>query len=546
MGIIIKNGLIVDGTGNPKYKADLLIEGDKIKAIGKDLSALEAKVLDATDKIVAPGFIDMHNHSDLTLFQSLKVEPYIMQGCTTLVIGMCGLGICPANEKVKEHYFDFLNKAFISTGYNFENLPDYFNTIEREGGVSINLAFFIPQGNVRACILGSDERSATQEELDAMKEIVKINMEAGAFGMSTGLVYPPGSITSTEELIELSKVISKYDGIYDSHMRNEGAGVIDIGMSELVRIAREANVRAHISHWSVISKYAYKLTPKVINYIKSAQEEGLQITADTTVYDDGSTSLSFILLPTWVFQDFEKNLSDPELRKKIISEVFQKLYSMFLADAPFYIKLIPKGILKKMIFKGLAKTTGIISVTKNTQIEGKSIFDALKELYPEKNLEDGLLDLIKEEEGGIMIRVQHKDEVKSVIPIFKQEFVCPSSDGFLEMEKNTHPRSYGAFARVLQRWVREMQIVSLEEAIRKMTSLPATILRLPDRGLLKEGYKADITIFDADKIKEKGTLQNGRQYPEGIEHVIVNGVLTVEQGNHTGERKGEVLKNIKS
>ncbi|MHA1688738.1 MAG: N-acyl-D-amino-acid deacylase family protein [Promethearchaeota archaeon] len=543
MSILIKNGLVVDGSGAKAYKADILIEGDKILKIGKNIAKEGAKVIDATGRIVSPGFIDMHNHSDLTLFQSLNVEPYILQGCTTLVVGMCGLGISPANEKLKEHYFDFLNKAFISTEQIFETLQDYFDAIKKNGGVSINLAFFIPQGNVRACVMGSDERPATEKELEAMKEIVRENMKAGAFGLSSGLVYPPGSITPTEELIELSKVVSEFDGLYDSHMRNEGSGIIDIGMSELVRIAREAKVRAHISHWSVISKYAIDMTPKVIEYIKKAREEGLQITADTTVYDDGSTSLSFILLPTWVFQDFENNLTDPIMRKKIIDEVFQKLYSMFLADAPFYIKLIPKIILKKMIFKGLAKNTEIISAIYNREVEGKSIYNALKQLYPDKNLEDASLDFIKAEEGGIMIRVKHKDEIKSVIPIFKQEFVCPSSDGFLEMKKNTHPRSYGAFARVLQRWVREMKVVSLEEAIRKMTLLPASILRLPDRGLLKEGYKADIVIFDPERIEEKGTIQNGRQHPEGIDYVIVNGVITAEKGKHMGVHNGVILKN---
>ena len=313
MALLIKNGSIADGTGSPSYNGDILIEDDKIVKIGPNLEAEGSEIIDASNRVVAPGFIDIHNHSDLTLFQSTKIEPYLLQGVTTLVIGMCGLGIAPANEKVRKNYFGFLNRAFISTGGIYENLQDYFNDIEIKGGVSANLAFFIPQGNVRASILGSEERPATKDELNAMKEIVRRNMEAGAFGMSTGLVYPPGSVTSTEELIELSKVVSDYDGIYDSHMRNEGTGVLDIGMSELVRIAREANVKAHISHWSVISrKNIKKMTTNVIEYIKNAQKEGLKISADVTVYDDGATSLSFILLPTWVFQNFKENLTDQE------------------------------------------------------------------------------------------------------------------------------------------------------------------------------------------------------------------------------------------
>ncbi|MFX1338269.1 MAG: amidohydrolase family protein [Promethearchaeota archaeon] len=540
MAILIKNGLIVDGSGFPGYKGDLLIEEERIVKIGEDLEIDGAEVIDAINRVVAPGFIDMHNHSDLTLFQSTKIEPYIMQGVTTLVIGMCGLGIAPANEKVVKNYFDFLNKAFISTGMVFENLQDYFDEIEKKGGISANLAFFIPQGNVRACVLGAEERPATEEEINAMKEIIRENMEAGAFGLSSGLVYPPGSVTSTEELIELSKVVSEYDGIYDSHMRNEGTGVIDIGMSELVRIAREANVKAHISHWSVISrKNLKKMTSKVIEYIKNAQNEGLKISADVTVYPDGSTSLSFILLPTWVFENFKENLTNEETRNKIENEVFEKIYSFFLPGEPDESK-------KSSFFEGLSKSTEVISATYSTQIEGMSIYDALNTLYPDKSLEDALLDFIRDEDGGIMIRVQTKDEKKSVIPLFMQKFVCPSSDGFLEMKKNTHPRSYGAFARVLQRWVREMKIISLEEAIRKMTSLPASILSLSDRGLIKEGYKADIVIFNPETIEEKGTIANGRQHPVGIDYVIINGAITAEKGKHTGVLNGRILKYRKN
>ncbi len=539
MPILIKNGLIVDGTGSPGYKADILITDDKISKIGENLDANGCKIIEASNRVVVPGFIDPHNHSDLSLFQSYKIEPFIMQGVTTLAIGMCGLGIAPANEKVVENYFDFLNKAFISTGGIYRSLQDYFDDIESKGGVSANLAFFIPQGNVRACVLGAEERPATEEEINAMKEIVRENMEAGAFGLSTGLVYPPGSVTPTEELIELSKVVSEYDGIYDSHMRNEGTFVIDVGMSELVRIAREANVKAHISHWSVIArKDLKKQTANVIEYMKKAQNEGLKISADVTVYPDGATSLSFILLPTWVFENFKENLTNEDTRKRIADEVFQKVHSFFLPGEPDESK-------RSALYEGLSKSTEIISATHSTQIEGLSIYDTLNKLYPNKNIEDALLDFIRDEDGGIMIRVQTKDEKKSVIPIFKQEYVCPSSDGFLEMEKNTHPRSYGAFARILQRWVREMNIVSLEEAIRKMTSLPASILSLTDRGLIKEGYKADIVIFNINTIEEKGTIANGRQHPVGIDYVIVNGAITAEKGKHTGALNGRILKHKK-
>lgn len=545
MGILIKNGFIVDGSGSSGYIADLLIEDEEIKKIEENLEVNGVKTIDASNKVVTPGFIDIHNHSDLTLFQSLKVEPYILQGCTTLAVGMCGLGVVPSNEKVRDFYFKNMNQRSFSYGL-YKNLPAFWEEIERKGGVAINLAFFIPQGNVRAFVLGASERAPTERELVSMKEIIRENMEAGAFGMSTGLVYPPGSVSSTEELIELSKVVADYDGLYDSHMRNEGAKVIDVGMSELVKIAKKANVRAHISHWSVISKFAYDMTPKVIEYIKNARHEGLPITADCTVYPDGATNLALILLKPWVFEDLKQNLTNEKTRKKIANEVFDKVYDFFFADAPFYVKLIPKFILRKLIFRGLAKTTSVITTENNSKVEGKSLFEIFNKFYSEKKLEEALLDFIRDEGGNITIRVQTKDEEKSIIPIFKQEFVAPSSDGFLETEKNTHPRSYGAFARVLERWVREMEIIPLEEAIRKMTSLPASILQLPDRGLLKPGYKADIVIFDRNKIEEKGTIKNGKQHPVGIDYVFVNGKLTGEKRKHTGIINGKILKHKKS
>lgn len=545
MTIIIKNGIVIDGTGTSGYAADVLIEGDEILEIGKNLSKEGSKIYDATNKIVAPGFIDIHNHADLNLFQSLKVEPYILQGCTTLTVGMCGLGVVPSNEKVQEFYSKNMNKDSFSHGI-YKDLPEFWKEIQKYGGVSINLAFFIPQGNVRAFVMGAEEREPTDKELNVMKEIVRANMKAGAFGMSTGLVYPPGSSSSTEELIELSKVVAEYDGIYDSHMRNEGAAVIDVGMKELVEIARGAKVRAHISHWSVISKFAYGMTPEVIQYILDAREEGNQITADVTTYDDGATDLALILLKPWVLENLKENLTDEDTRKKIGEEVFEKVYSFFFADAPFYIKKIPKFILKKIIFKGLSKGTLVISCTNNSEAEGKTLYEIFDKFYPDKPIQEALLDFLRDEEGAISIRIRHKDEQKSIIPIYKQDFVAASSDGFLEMEKNTHPRSYGSFPRVLQRWVREMNVVPLEEAIRKVTSLPASILQIPNRGLLKPGYKADIVVFDKDTIEEKGTLENGRQYPVGIDYVFVNGELTGENGKHVGVINGEILKHGKN
>ena len=543
MDILIKDGTLIDGTGSPGFKGDLLIKDDRIIKVGSNIETDNVQLIDATSKIVSPGFIDIHNHADLTILDANKAEAYIGQGMTTLLVGVCGIGIAPANEKVKQYYLNFVNKAFCSSPELFSNVENLFDVIEKKG-VSINLAFMIPQGNVRACVLGTETHPANDKELNQMKQIIRENMEAGAFGMSTGLVYPPGSSTSTEELIELAKIVSEYGGFYDSHMRNEGAGVISIGMSELIRIAKEANIHAHISHWSVISRYKYEeLTKKAIELVNEVRNEGFKVTADITVYDDGFTSLSFVLLPTWVYTDFKNNLSNLETRKRIKREIFTKLYSIFLSDAPLSMKLIPKFFLRKKIIPILSKGVIVIYALNNHNVEGKTLYDALTTLYPNKNLEDALLDYFLDEEGGIMIRIQQKNEEKSMIPLFKQEFVCPSSDAVEILEGNTHPRTYNAFPRVIARWVRENKILSLEEMIRRMTSLPASILGLEDRGLIKEGYKADIVIFDRETINDKGTLKEGKKSPEGIDVVIVNGQITLAKGEHTGILNGKILKH---
>jgi N-acyl-D-amino-acid deacylase len=544
MKYLVKNGFIIDGTGLEGYKGDVLIEDDEIVEIGTKITDSDAKIIEANGLVVCPGFIDMHNHGDLNIYRENEGLPYIHQGLTTIVVGMCGIGVAPANDKVKNYYYNFASKAFCSTPTLYDDYQTLFKDLE-EKGVGLNLAFFIPQGNIRAMVMGTEEGEPNDQQLEEMRRIVEENMKAGAFGISTGLVYPPGSESCTEELIEIAKIVGKYKGIYDSHMRNEGAGLIEIGMKELIRIAREAEVKAHISHWSVISNYNLEqMTEKAISCMMKARSEGLRISADTTVYEDGFTSLSFVLLPTWVFQDFEHNLSEPSIRKRIQKEVFEKLYSMFVADGPFYIKIIPKFILRKLIFSKMSKNVIILNALKSQDVVGKTIYEVLSTRYPSRSLEDAILDFIKDEEGGIMIRIVTKDEERGIIPLFSQEYVAPSSDGIPMTEGNTHPRTYNAFPRVIARWVREKSYLSLEEAVRKMTSLPASILGLDRRGSLKKGNKADIVVFDYDNIQDRGNLEDGKQYPKGIEYVIINGEVIINHGEYTGKCAGTVLKHI--
>ncbi|MHA1148695.1 MAG: N-acyl-D-amino-acid deacylase family protein [Promethearchaeota archaeon] len=546
MDILIKNGTIIDGTGSPRFDADLLIKGDTIVEIGPSLEIDGVKIIDASNRIITPGFIDMHNHADLTILKVNMVEAYIMQGCTTLVVGMCGIGLAPANDTVREFYENFVTKIFGSENMKlYDTLASYFNAIE-EKGISLNLAFFIPQGNVRGCVLGVKERPPNTKELEEMKTIVHKGMQDGAFGLSTGLIYPPGSVSTTEELIELCKVVKEYGGIYDSHMRNEGTGVISEGMTELLRIVREANIQGQISHWKAGSSFAWKLTPEMIQTVKKARMEGLNVYADMYPYDEGSTSLSGVLLRPWVYENFKENLTNQETRQKIVEQTLDMFFENFLGDLPWLIKKIPKFIMKRLIFMVAKKTVRIISVTHNHEVEGKMLGEALKILYPKKKFVEALLDFVRDEEGTIMISFKQMSEEKSILELIKQDFVSIGSDGFLVMECNTHPRSYGTFPKILGNYVRQKHLFSLEEGIRKMTGLPATILGLKDRGILKSYKKADIVIFDANEVIDTATYYKGTSYPKGIDYVIVNGELTVAEGKHLGTLNGKILRPKKN
>ena len=544
MHILIKNGQIIDGTGSQPYIADLYILDGKIAEIGTGIHADEegCTVIDAANRVVAPGFIDMHNHADLTILAVNKAEAYLMQGVTTMLVSVCGIGLAPANERVEDFYLYFIGRLFGTEEIRVHgSLADYFKEIEILG-CSANLAFLIPHGNVRCSVMGVEERPATDAELEEMKALVNQEMAAGAFGLSTGLMYPPGSAATTAELVALSKVVSEYNGIYNSHMRNEGAGVLTVGMEELISIARDAKIRAHISHWKATGLFGSRLVPKMISLVRRTHDEGLEISADVYPYDEGATSLSAILLRPWVFEDFYENLSNAETRNRIIAEIFDLMYTELLANMPWFLKILPKKLIQKLIVVFVKRKARIISVLHNKHIEGKYIGKALAGLYPQKTFMEALLDFIRDEEGAVMASFKLTNE-KSIFQLLQQNFVAIGSDGFLVKAGNTHPRSYGTFPKILGNYVRNKKIFSLVEAIRKMTGLPAQILGLKDRGILKKGNFADIVIFDPTTIQDKATYENGRQFPQGIEYVIVNGSITVDKGLHTGALKGKTLRH---
>lgn len=541
---MIKNGFVIDGTGSPGFHADIRVRGDTIDAVCPKLRNDDSGVIDASGLVVTPGFIDMHHHGDLTLISLNCAEPCLMQGVTTLASSVCGLGPAPSNRQVAAYYQQFLgNLLGLDDLQLFDTFEEYFARIESVG-ISPNLALFVPHGNVRIYVMGLAQRPPTEIELNRMKALVAQGMQAGAFGLSTGLVYPPGSLTKTDELIALAKVVQRFGGLYVSHMRDEGMGVLEKGMRELFSIARHSGVKAHISHWKAGSRFAWRLTPKMIAAVQKARRQGLEIHADMYPYEEAATSLGAILLPPWVFEDYLNNLSNPASRQRIITEIKTLIADAVLPEtAGRWVRQIPRPWIYRLAAAYLKRNVRILSASKNKAAEGLFLHQVLSHLYPKADFLDALLDFLRHEEGNVMASFRVMSEKKSILELMRQEFVCIGSDGFLTAARNTHPRSYGCFVRILGPYVQEKRIFSLEEAVRKMTSLPAGILGLKDRGVIKSGCRADLVIFNPYTVSDNATYENARQFPSGIHQVIVNGELTVDGGRHLGTLNGKILRH---
>ena len=527
--LVIKNGIIVDGTGNPWFKGDIAVKEGKIAKIGKVKERGEVEI-DATGLVVSPGFIDMHNHSDFTILAVPNAESYIMQGVTTAVVGNCGMSMAPVNPEnldlLKMYLSPFLVKDF-DYGWDWRTLGEFYKKVEKQG-TTINLAPLVGHGTVRIAVKGFDPSKPSKDELDEMKALIAQAMEEGAFGMSTGLIYPPGSYATTEEIIELAKVVGEYGGIYTTHIRDEGRRLVE-AVEEAIRIGKEAGVPVEISHHKASGKPNWGKVCATLRLIERARKIGVEVNCDVYPYTAGSTTIT-ALLPTWALEGgVEKMLEkikDKETREKIKTEIEED-------------KMKGENFLKAAGWAGV-----LISQCSIKKYEGKTLEEILKEKGQFDNPYDSFFDWLLEINGdaAMVVFIMDEEDVKTVLShplsmVISDSWVtAPTAGG------KPHPRAYGTFPRVLGKYVREEKLLSLEEAIRKMTSLPAAKLRLQDRGLIKEGFWAVLVIFDSDKIKDKATYQNPHQYPEGIKYVIVNGQIVVENGKLTGKRPGKVTK----
>lgn len=537
MKTLIINGTIVDGSGNPAYQSNILLNGVHIEKIGnmniKELIQVEKDftIIDASSLIVSPGFIDTHSHSDLKVLTEPEVLPKVMQGITTEVLGQDGISMAPLPKNYIEPWrknLAGLDGESDEIDWYYENTENYLKMIEKVQP-SINEAYLVPHGNIRMEVIGLDNREPNQDEIQRMCEVTKREMEAGCLGLSTGLIYMPCAYSATDEIIELCKVVAQYNGVFVVHQRSEADTILS-SMEEIIEIGRKSGVRIHFSHFKVCGKENWNKLDAMFGLLDRAKEENIEVSLDQYPYVAGSTMLG-VILPPWVHdggtEKLIERLKDDILREKIKED-------------------IKKGIEGWDNFIQFAGVEGIFITSVATENNKEVIGLSLKELGEKRGKDplDATFDLLIEEKNAVgMVDFYGTEEHVKRILTREETNVC--TDGLLSGKP--HPRVYGSFPRVLARYVREENALSMEEAIYKMTYKAAKAMNIKNRGLIKEGYYADLTLFDPEKIMDIGTFIDPIQYPQGIEYVYVNGVMTVHQGkfqcNITDvQRAGRVIR----
>lgn len=521
--ILIRNGRIVSGLGNPWYWADLAIVKDKIVKIGRLAKERARRIIDARGCVVSPGFIDGHSHSDLLIFMDPGAEQKVMQGVTTENVGMDGMSVAPIDEKNiadwRKHLSGLAGDPKID--WKWQSFADYFDAIDALPA-STNVTSYVGLGTIRLKVMGMTDREATPDEIDQMKQIAAQAMEEGARGISSGLIYPPSQYQTLDEVVEIAKVVREHDGIYDVHMRSEGDRLIQ-AMEEVTGIGRQSGIPILITHFKVMGKKNWGLSEKALGILDDARQEGVEVTVAQYPYIAGSTMLHAVI-PPWYHSE------GPDV-----------LVTMLRTNK----EPIKKDIRERLDWENIPASLGwenifVSSVESNVNktYEGKSV----TEIASMRNLDDpsdAALDLMAQEELAVGMVAFFGDE-KDVVRIMKSPSVSFITDGLLGGKP--HPRAYGTFPRILGRYVRDQGALSLEEAVRKMTSLPAEKLRLKTKGRICENHDADITIFDPDTIIDNATYENPRQFSSGIEWVIINGHVVVKNGKHTNARPGRTIR----
>lgn len=527
--VVLRGGTVYDGGGGEPYVADVAIDNDVIAAIGNLGDARVTLEIDAEGLAVAPGFINMLSWANESLIEDGRSQSDIRQGVTLEVMGE-GNSMGPLNAVMKQEII--ARQSDIRYDIEWDTLGGYLEYLEQRG-VSTNIASFIGAATPRKYVIGYDDRAPTPDELEQMRRLVREAMREGAMGIASSLMYPPGLFASTSELIALSEAAAEFDGMYISHMRDEGAHMLE-AIDELITIAREAGIRAEIYHLKSSGQQNWPLFDEAIQMIEDARAEGLHITADVYTYPAGSTGLN-VTVPPWVqdggFEASLERMRDPEMRKRIIEEMntpsdeWENMY--LLAGSLDNILLVNfrNAALKPLTGKTLAEIV---------EMRGTSPENTIMDLI----IEDG-------SRVGSVYFTQSEDIVRGAVALpwvsFNSDAASLAPEGVF-LKSSPHPRAYGSFARVLAKYVREEKVITLEEAIRKLSGLPAKNLKLARRGELKEGYFADVVVFDPETVQDHATFVEPHQYATGMLHVFVNGKQVLKDGEHTGATPGRVVR----
>ena len=532
----IVNGLIIDGTGNPGYAADVGIVGDQIIAIGDLSDATSRETVDASGKVVAPGFVDMHTHSDLAVLFDPLTNSKIFDGVTTEVVGNCGIGVAPVSEANRQLLIDYLGTRMIGNlpvkiELNWSSMAEYLDYVRRHPP-ALNVCALLAQGAVRIAVMGFDKQAPTNRQLSEMKSLVAAGMAEGAVGFSSGLIYMPGEFSTTDELAELAKEIRPYQGFYVSHIRNESEGVFD-ALEEALTIGEKAGVPVHVSHLKVAGQSVWGRSPELLARIDKANQDGVETTFDLYPYTSGMTGLT-ACMPPWAFEGgVEKllnRLADAEIRAKIVADVENGIPGW------------------QNLFKAAGGWENITITTVNSEankhLEGKTIRQIAD--LQDNDPYNTVFDLLIAEKGKVLIVLLLMAE-EDLINILRHPMSMIGSDGMSVSTEGImsfgmpHPRAFGTRARVLARYVREKKVLSLEEAVKKMSYMPAWRLGLPKRGLLRVGYYADAVVFDPDEVRDNAVYSDPKQYSSGFEYVVVNGKIVLANGMHQKVFNGRVI-----
>jgi len=527
--LVLRGGTVYDGSGDAPYLADVAIRGDRLAAIGNLSGAEASETLDVTGLAVAPGFINMMSWANESLIEDGRSQGDIRQGITLEVMGE-GSSMGPLNEEMKRRMVE--HQGDIRYEVAWTTLDEYLRFLETRG-VSPNVASFIGAETPRAHVVGYDDRPATPEELERMRQLVRQAMEEGAVGVASSLIYPPGSFASTEELIALARVAAEYDGLYASHLRNEGNGLLE-ALDELITTAREADIRAEVYHLKAAGRDNWGLFDEAVTKIEQARREGLAVTADVYTYPASGTGLN-VIMPPWVqdggFEASLKRLQDEPTRKRIAAEMLEESdawENMWLGSGSAE-NILLVGFKSEVLKPLTGKTLAEVAQTRG----GDPRFVAM--------------DLIVEDQSriGAIYFSQSPENLRTKVALpwvsFCTDAASIATEGVF-LKSGAHPRAYGSLTRVLGLFARDEGLLTVQEAVRKLAALPAENLKLDRRGRLQEGWFADVVVFDPATVQDHATFEAPHQYSTGMVHVLVNGVPVLRDGEHTGATPGRVVR----